>query len=153
MADPLSIAASTVALATVVAQVSKVALVVAWDVKSTPTELSALSTELNAIRYILGRISDFYSPGHGSCPEDGANPEDVSKGCADLQHGLVSLESVLKMAEAKLAAVESLFRGSRLDRMRFALTWSYAKRDLVGLRAALESCKTSLLLSLQLMNL
>ena len=159
MADPLSITASIVALVTVGAQIVQVVTLIVDSGKAAPIELVELEAELSAIQHILPRIREH-------CPEakdpslvsidDDPKDGSLSKANAkvtDLDKTFANLSALLEETSRKLFAIDKLFRGGAIGKVKFSLTWSSARKDLKSLQARLERSKTSMLLSLQLLSL
>jgi len=141
MADPLSITVSIVALVKVGVQVANVVVFLADAGKNAPTELVELEAELSTLEHILLRVKE-----HADLiAQEGQ--------CSDLDKTLENLQKILRDTSRKLTAIDKLFRGGAVGKVKFSLTWSSAKKDLQKLQACLERNKTSMLLSLQLMNL
>ncbi|KAK3377972.1 hypothetical protein B0H63DRAFT_231600 [Podospora didyma] len=143
MADPLSITASVVGIVAVGIRITKLAAFIISEGKAAPAELIELDAELSLLKQILLRIEAHHPK----------RDEDDESTVSDIERNTAYLQTVLKETEKKISAIDKLFHGTAIAKVKFSLTWSSARRDLKELQARLERCKTSLLLTLQLLSL
>lgn len=143
--DPLSVAASVIAVVSLVDRLTVIASAFRQAGKAAPSELAELSTEISTLRIILQRLQET----DAAQAADGRKPGHTN----DLQATLQNCNDAVRAARHKVRAVEKLLRGGTIDRVNFAFSSTSFRQDFQDLLARLERSKTSLLLSLQLINM
>lgn len=114
------------------------------DDKAAPSELAELAIEISTLRLILQRLEE------SDAAEDGGRRIWEAK---DIAVTLNNCNDVVAAARTKVETCEKLLRGGALDRFHLAFSSSSLRQDFKDLLARIERSKTSLLLSLQLINL
>lgn len=147
MADPLSIAASIVALVTVGTQITKIIATLRQNDKAVPPELLELGTEVSVLHLILERINEALDqrrpPFSSTFHRQDENLELTLRSCND----------TLRAAAATVSSVETQLAGRRTDRLLVVMSSSSLREEIKTLLATLERRKTSLLLCLQLSSM
>lgn len=142
--DPLSLAASVIAVVSLADRITVLVRAFRQAGKAAPAELTELSMEIATLRLILQRLqeTDVASP-------RGRKPGETN----DIQVTLQNCDDAIRAARDKVKSVERLLRGGTVDKVVFAFSSSSFRQDFKDLLGRLERSKTSLLLSLQLINM
>lgn len=143
MADPISIIAGVISIATVVVQSSKALSKLIDNVKETPQEIRAVARDVHAFRSIVSSLK--------IALEERDVKDAVSRDTAlvemigNLSHPLTNCEEALQSLVTKIQRGFDGSEGSTFRKSARSLKWGmFAKTEIKDVRSRLEATKSTL---------
>ncbi|KAL8930145.1 MAG: hypothetical protein Q9208_000762 [Pyrenodesmia sp. 3 TL-2023] len=142
MADPISIIAGVISIATVVVQSSKALSKLIDNVKETPQEIRAVARDVHAFRSILSlKIALEETDVKNAVSRDTALVEMIG----NLSHPLTNCEGALQSLMTKIQRGFDASEASTFRKSAQSLKWAmFAKTEIKDVRSRLEATKSTL---------